>query len=85
MSLTEFTADSLELERHIQRSLVVDGALFIRIAEGLVDQAQINPSSLRRLDSVQSTLLMTVDSYVYVSYGESVGGTKLDPEKIKGW
>ena len=54
MSLTEFTADSLELERDIQRSLVVDGTFFVRIGQTLVDQAQIDTGEFCRLDWVRS-------------------------------
>jgi len=46
MSLTEFTSGSLELERHVQRSLMVDRAFFVGIAQALVNQAQIDPGTL---------------------------------------
>jgi hypothetical protein len=94
MSLTEFTTDSLELERDIQRSLVVDGTFFVRIAQALVDQAQINSSSRRRLDSVQSTAAHDDEFYTSTYHTASQSEaqkpavarkTRLPPKKKKGW
>jgi hypothetical protein len=54
MSLTELSAGSFELERHIQRSLVMNGAFFVGIAQALVDQAEIDAGELGLLDRIRS-------------------------------
>jgi hypothetical protein len=52
MSLTELSACSFDLERHVQRPLVVLSTLLEGIAETLADQAEIDAGKLRLPDWV---------------------------------
>jgi len=47
MSLTELLADSLKLQRHIQRSLMMHSTLFVRVAQALFNETEIYPGALR--------------------------------------
>jgi hypothetical protein len=52
ISLTKLSARSFQLEGQIQRFLVMDGALLVRIRQAFVDQAEIDASTFRCLDGV---------------------------------
>jgi hypothetical protein len=45
-SLTELLSGFLHLQREIEGSLVMDGALFIRVAQAFLNQAQVEAGTL---------------------------------------
>jgi hypothetical protein len=52
MSFTKLSAGSFELERQIQRLLVMDSALLVRITEAFLNQAEVKAGMFRFLDRV---------------------------------
>jgi len=53
MSLTKLSTDSLELERQIQRFLVMQCPLLVGVAQALLDQAQVNARVRRCFDRIK--------------------------------